>query len=281
MSVTFHTYLLQEAHILILRDWWEFLSPAPTTLSLYVGEDPAIRAAAEAFADEVGVTLRILDTVGLKRVATGETELLSAQFEASEDEWNVVVRLDTYCYRDGNDGWFGDLLTMMEQDEYLYFTSSTRAYRDDVALPGTPYLKTQRESNNCAVFRRDEWLKIQRDYAEWRDPSNKFYVEAAVERHAHKTGRFGLRRQQGRDWRVFHTQVWDGRMAQVRDDFRAGVDIASFAKTFEDGLRYKWERYYQWPKPPWHERARIRFGAWRREVLMGQKRPDPHGFLRE
>lgn len=261
------TNLLQPLSIRILEDWVDFLGRPPAALHCFCGGNDEAKATAERFCAERGIPLVLTPDEVCEDVRRSEMPVLHWQFDRIEEEYCVLVRLDTFPYREGSEDWLDRCIDVMEAEGLLFATSAARVFRADLPMAQDGCMKTQRLSNNFIVLRPKEWLALEARYSHLKDTYDRFYSEGFLETHCRETGAYGLRLVNRPDWRVFHVQVWDERMWTVRENFRAGKGIAPFLTGYEDDQYYHWDMYYMFPKPPWLKRMRIELGRLRRAIF--------------
>ncbi len=250
-SYSLATYVLQERHMPILRDWLAFLHHPPEALIVHIADDPAIAAALEALCREVGIALKIVRAVTVADVARGEAGLMAEQFAAASSEFMVVMRLDTFVFRDGDPDWLQPVFEALAEDRYVFFTAAQNRFRGDRALDGTPFLTTRHVSNNLAIYRREKWLSMQAHAKEHQlfDPARKLFAERSVIMFCFDQKVHGIRRLSGPNWRALHTNAWDDRMFDVRQNAIDGVGLGPYLAPFEEDKWHPWERYYGHPRP--------------------------------
>lgn len=261
------TNLLQPLSIRVLEDWVDFMGLPPSTLHCFCGGNGEAKATIEHFCSERGIALVLTPDEVCEDVRASEMPVLTWQFSNVEEEYCVLVRLDAFPYRDGSADWLDRCIEVMEAEGFLFATGSVRAFRADLPMAQDAYMKTQRLSNNFIILRPKEWLSLETQYSQQKETFGRFYSEGFLETHCRNTGSYGLRLVNRPNWRVFHVQVWDERMWTVRENFRAGKDIAPFLNGYEDDQYYLWDMYYMHPKPPWLKRMRIELGRLRRAIF--------------
>lgn len=270
------TYVLQERHMPVLRDWLAFLHHPPRELAVHIADDPAIAAALEVLCAEFGITLKIIRAVTVNDVARGEAGLMAEQFAAASSEFMVVMRLDTFVFREGDPDWLHAVFAALAEDNYVFFTAAQNRFRGDRPVAGTPFLTTRHVSNNLAIYRREKWLSMQAHATEHRlfDPARKLFAERSVIMFCFDQQVHGIRRLSGRNWRALHTNAWDERMFSVRRDAMAGVGLDAYLAPFEEDKWHPWERYYGHPRPSLAALPRF----WLDEVRGYLRRRGPRKF---
>ena len=82
-----------------------------------------------------------------------------------------------------------------------------------------------------------------------------------------------LVKHDAQDWSVFHVNVWGDALRKVRASYSGRRGVRRFfntGKPLRRPLRYPWQKYYGFPRPPFLRLMRIVLGRWRR-TLFGIK----------
>lgn len=264
------THVMQPRHIIILEDWLDFIDLRPEALIVVVAADPAIRDGLTRLCDARGMELKIAERADPATLKESEPDYLQAQFGLCPSDLAILVKLDTLPFREGHRDWMEQALDVMEDQSALYVTGSTRVYRGDADFGVPGMMRTRMVSNNFLMIAPALWLSL--IGAGSGQAAGRYETEAAIERHCRETGHVGIRLLNRRDWRVFHTQIWDGRMDGLREGFRRGTAIRPHLRGFEDDLRHPWEMYYLSPPPSLSQRMRIALGEMRRSPIGGTRR---------
>jgi hypothetical protein len=263
------TNLLQTVSMQVLVDWVDFFDTPPSSIVCYFGGNRDAETLLQDFCDTRGITLIVAPDDLTEDIRKLDMPVLRWQFANVPEDYCVRVSLDTLPFRNGRDGWFEACIDTMEAEDLVYATGSTRKFRTDQAHPTPGYVLTQRVSFNFIVMRPQRWLELERQYAHLEKVYDRFHCEGFLEDYCRETGRYGLRLENGTDFRIFHVQIWDERMLEVRDNFRAGRGIGPFITGYEDDQLYEWTMYYMHPKPPLPKRIRIEMGRLRQKLLAG------------
>jgi hypothetical protein len=267
MKYSLVSKLIDLNHLIVLRDWIEFLHFKPTDISLYTpfSEHDIQQHLQLDWGDAV---VNIVSPLPGEDIREGETQILHRLVLGCKTDVFVTVNLDTLPYRAGHDVWFEEIYDQIFHQEVMFFTGCGLLFRKDIPIAGQPFLKTQRFSNNFAVIRKDTWLHHMYRYKpEQLDPeAQRYFTEWAIEEGCHQDQRYGLRRYNSSDWRVFHVQQWDEKLLQTREKFQLGKNIQPYFNRYFEDQYYPWYWYYNYPKPSLLKLARIKFGAWRRKI---------------
>lgn len=265
------TKVLQVHHVVILEDWLKFLDPRPRSLIVYVPDDTTIQDAVSKAARQAQVGPVLVQSVPGDDLRQRETLILQRMASHSTTPWLASVNLDSLCLRRGHAGWLSDDLAWMTEHHLKFLTGCGLIYEADQPVPGREDIcKTQRFSNNFAVFHRDFWNNALAAFPvdDLAGQSHeRYHSEWAIEESARRQGHWGLRRINSLDWRVMNVQRWDRRLLDTRERFMRGIAIEPYLNIHIERCRYEWERHYDADKPSLMRRMRIATGRWRREVL--------------
>lgn len=268
MNYSLVTKLMDLSHLIVLRDWLEFLHFKPTDINLYTpfSELHSIRQYLQL--DSRDTVINIHTPLPMEDIRESETQILRRLVRSCKTEVFVTVNLDTLPYRIGNDMWFEEIYDQVLHQKVMFFTGCGLLFRKDIQIEDQPFLKTQRFSNNFGVIRKDSWLNYMCSYnPEQLEPEvQRYFSEWVIEEGCCHDQKHGLRRYNSSDWRVFHVQQWDGKLLETREKFRRGKNIQPFLNRYFEDHQHPWEWYYNYPKPSLLKLARMKFGAWRKKL---------------
>jgi hypothetical protein len=275
-TYSFLTKLLDVRHAIVLRDWLRFLTVRPTEMLIYGPGNPEIQTQCEALSAEFSLPCKFLQSAPEDDLRQRETAVLKRMVQASRCEYVFMCNLDTLPFRrgPGEERWMEEVFELLEGDDNLaFFSACGLKYRDDKAEPGGRYFLTQRFSNNCGLLRRDHWIEEieARPQETLQGGAERFHSEWALEEGYRLQNRWGLRRRDTMDWRVFHVQRWDATLLETRELFLRGVDVERFLNRVHEDNIHPWERIYNFPAPSPIKLLRIRLGKWRRELIRKQR----------
>lgn len=259
--------VLQDHHIIILEDWLDFLGETPAALVLFTSGDLSLSEKLNDLATSRGCDFVDLGPVDPLVYKKDEMIYLKQQFAASPTDLACIIRLDVLPYRTGHEGWLSAAYGRQMEGGFAFITGTTNAYRADTELDAPIYRATQRVSNNFLMIDKALWAgMIEPDLPDLPD-LGRWAVEGNIEHLCEAKGIYGLRVVNMPDLRMLHTQIWDRRLLKLREDSRAGVNVAGYIDGFTDDDVHPWDRYYQWPKDSALRRTRNALGRWRRRLL--------------
>jgi hypothetical protein len=271
-TYSFLTKVLDARHAVVARDWLTFLTVRPTEMVIFGADDPRIRVELDRLAQEFSIPYQFLPSNPGDDLQLRETAILKRMVEASRCQYVFMCNLDTLPFRRGpnEERWMEEIFERLEgPGELAFFSACGLRYRDDTLEPSGKYFLTQRFSNNCGLLRRSHWLAAidARPQELLQGEAERFHSEWALEEGYRQENRFGLRRKDTLDWRVFHVQRWDETLLKTRDRFLRGADVKRFLNRVVEDNIHPWENIYDHPAPSPIKRLRIRFGKWRRTLL--------------
>ncbi len=261
------TNLLQPMSLQVLEDWIEFLGRPPATLHCFCGGNPAAKTAIETFCNTHNIALELTPDEVCEDVRASELEVVKWQFSHATEEWCFLVRLDALPFRVGEEDWLDRCIEMIEAKGFMFATGAARVFRADTSIDHPHYMATQRLSNNCILLRPRDWLALEEQHTHLRQTFGRYYTEGFFETYLRESDNWGLRLVNRPDWRVFHVQVWDERMFDVRENFRSGQGVGPFLEGYEDDYTDPWTRWYMFPKTPLSKRLRVKLGRLKRQVF--------------
>jgi len=245
------TKVLDPLHVLILEDWLEFLGRLPVEIVVYAPGDARIRSRLDALAEKWRVAWRPVAPVAGDDLIHHETAILKRMIDGASAEYLLLVTLDALPYRAPHceAGWLDEVLARLKREGLLCFSACGVIFRGDRPEPSGKYLLTQRFSNNCGLIARRDWLDCIERHPESRLPPHKtrIHPEWAIETEMTDARRFGLRRYETADWRVFHVQQWDARLLETRERFRRGDGIEPYLNRVWEELPFPEAEFYNYP----------------------------------
>lgn len=246
-SLALITNVLSIDHLPILEDWVEFVGNNLNELIVLTSSDDKILEALKEICNRENITLRWAGVAVVSK-DWDEDGYLKKQLDITLSDYALIFKLDTIPFRRGRDDWFLDAINVMNKKKAFFITGTTQPYKADLEIDKT-YLFTQRVSNNFLIIRPKDWLNLLGKYKEETKNRGRFATEARLEIHCKKTDSFGIRIRNVMDWRIFHTQLWDGRLMIARQRFKEGLDVSNYMKGFQDVLGDPWKSYYMHPVP--------------------------------
>lgn len=267
-SISILTNVMRREHVGFVDDWLDFIGCTPETLIVVTGHDPKIEEDLRALSHDRGIRLENTGTADPGHLKNDETAYLRRQFAACETDLAILVRLDSFPFRSGHEDWLEDLTQKMRKAGAFFITGSTLPFRSDTTIARErDVMLTKRISNNFLVINPRKWLSLQVPTGQ---PSSfgRYESEGRIETFCRDTGEFGLRRVNAQDWRIFHVQVWDARMQDIRDRFRRWVGISRFLKGYQDDIRHPWEEHYMTKAPSRGKLVKIWLGGIRSRPLV-------------
>ncbi len=255
------TKVLDPLHVSILEDWLEFLGQLPDEIVVYVRDEHRIHSRLDELGQKWRVSWRpVLPEAG-DDLVHHETAILKRMVDRTKAEHLLFVTLDALPYRaPGTEpSWLSEVFERLKREGLVYFSACGVIFRGDRPEPSGKYLVTQRFSNNCGLISKQDWTSLVEQYPEslLQPKYSRFHSEWAIETAMRKSGRFGLRRFETADWRVFHVQQWDARLLETRELFRQGVGIEPYLNRVWEDLPYPEAEFYNYP--PWRRlKGRLR-----------------------
>jgi len=264
----------------VLDDWLHFLGGRPNQVIFAVSPRIGPPQVYEDLREE-GVIDRIilLEDEG-RSVLQIEPEAICLVVSAVSTEWVLLVKLDTLPYRSGHATWLDDAMEQVKKHGLFGMTGGFLI--EDLIPLQDGYSTTQKFSNNFSLFRRSDWLNIieaGKGNGDRLDPPRnlqfqgdniRYLSEYLIETHLETTGQRMLVKHDSRDWSVFHINVWGEALRRVRVSYvkRQGVKpFFNTGKPLRRSLRYEWQKYYGYPRPPFFKLMRIVLGRWRRTLF--------------
>jgi hypothetical protein len=266
------TKVLDPRHVSILDDWMEFVGALPVEIVVYARDDRGIDARMNALAEKWRVAWRAVRPEAGDDVIHHETAILQRMVERTAAEYLLLVTLDALPFRapESEPGWLPEVIARLKIEGLFCFSACGVIFRGDRAEPSGKWLRTQRFSNNCGLIARRDWSSCMERFPESLLPPHKtrMHPEWALEKLMGDDQRFGLRRLETPEWRVFHVQQWDERLLETRALFRRGVGIQPYLNRVWEDLPYPEAEFYNYPlwrrlKGRLRSSLRRRLRAWR------------------
>ena len=264
----------------VLDDWLRFLGSRPNQVIFAVSPRIGPPPVYEELRRE-GVIDQILLLEGEGRsVLEIDAEAIRLIVNAAPTEWVLLIKLDTLPYRSGHETWLDDALERVKK-YHLFGMTGSSPIADLVPLEDG-YSTTQKFSNNFSLFRRSDWLNVIQagigdgynqgpaKSLQFQGDNIHYFNEHVIETYLEKTGQRMLVKHDSRDWSVFHINVWGEALRRVRISYvkRQGVKrFFNSGKPLRRSLRYQWQKYYGYPRPPFFKLMRIVLGRWRRTLF--------------
>ena len=264
----------------VLDDWLNFLGGRPNqvifAVSPKIGPPPVYEELRE---NRVIDRILFLEAQG-RSILELDAEAIHLIVDAVPTEWVLLVKLDTLPYRSGHETWLDDAMERVRKHGLFGMTGGFLI--EDLIPLEAGYSTTQKFSNNFSIFRRSDWLNVieaSNHSGDHQDPTRhlqfqgdniRYLNEYIIETHLETTGRRMLVRHDSRDWSVFHINVWGEALRRVRSSYikRHGVKhFFNTGKSLRRPLRYEWQKYYGYPRPPFFKLMRIILGRWRRGLF--------------
>lgn len=271
------TNVLDISHLRILKDWIEFFDWPPEEIVTFIGSGEEIEQAVRSFCEDEALKLSVVGVSNPLDMKENEPQYLRTSFEAVQNEFAVLVHLDTLPYRAEGTVWFEPALKQMESNNAIFVTGSTRLYETDKPTDDPDFFLTQRLSNNFLIISPNKWLSIQNSRSQFLKDFGRFSSEAAIESYCHDQGVFGVRVRNSLKLRVLHTQEWGPRMTEVRRKMHNAESVQFFLEGWEEDFKLPWDRFYCFPRPSRIQlitreiRSRVAIRTRLRD-LMGRKR---------
>lgn len=265
------TKVLDARHTIVLEDWLEFLGRPPDELVVYVAGAAAIRRSLDRVTERSKIPWRAIPVAAGDDLARHETAILSRMVATTACEYLLFVTLDALPFRrpSYDEDWLDEVFHRLRAEGLVFFSACGLLFRGDRPEAGGRYLVTQRFSNNCGLVSRRAWLDAIEKYPEHllRPQQTRFHSEWALEHALRIEKRFGLRRRESAEWRVFHVQQWDARLLATRDRFRRGVGIAPYLNRVWEELPYPEAEFYNYPvRKKLEGRLRVTLSSLRRWI---------------
>ena len=264
----------------VLEDWLRFLGGRPNQVLFAVSPVIGPPQVYEELRSE-GLIDRILPLEAEGRsVRETDAEAIRLIVDATPTEWVLLIKLDTLPYRSGHETWLDDALERV--DKYRLFGMTGGFPIADLVPLEDGYSTTQKFSNNFSIFRRSDWLNvihatIGNSYnqgiarsMQFQGDNLRYINEYALETYMKSTGKRMLVKHDTHDWSVFHVNVWEEALQKVRISYLKRQGVKRFfntGKPLRRCLRYPWQMYFGYPRPPIFKLMRIVLGRWRRTLF--------------
>jgi len=264
----------------VLHDWLQFLGGRPNQVIFAVSpriEPPPVYE--ELRGEGVIDRILFLEAEG-RSILVIDAEAIHLIVDAVPTKWVLLIKLDTLPYRSGHETWLDE--AMERVTKYGLFGMTGAFLIEDLIPLEDGYSTTQKFSNNFSIFRRSDWLNVMeasKGKGYHQDPARslqfqgdniRYLNEHIIETHLETTGQRMLVKHDSRDWSVFHINVWGEALRRVRSSYvkRQGVKpFFNTGKPLRRPLRYEWQKYYGYPRPPFVKLMRIVLGRRRRALF--------------
>ncbi len=267
----------------VLGDWLHFVGGRPNhvlfAVSPRIGAPPVYE---ELRRDGLIDRILYLEAEG-RSVREIDSDAVRMVVDASPTEWVLLIKLDTLPYRSDHENWLDDALEKVNKHRLFGMTGGAQIAGLKPLEDG--YSTTQKYSNNFSIFRRSDWLNaVKATVGDGQDQDiarnlqlqgdNLRYInEYAVETYLASSGKRMLVKHESDAWSVFHVNVWGETLRKVRNAYLKRQGVKRFfntGKPLHRVIRYPWQEYYGYPRPPLFKLMRIILGRWRR-ALVGHR----------
>ncbi len=264
----------------VLEDWLHFLGGRPKHVLFAVTPSVDPPPIYEELHRE-GLIDRILYLdAGGRSVREVDSDALRLIIDAAPTEWVLLFKLDTLPYRRGNENWLDEALDRVMKHQLFGMTGGF-PIKNLIPLEDG-YSTTQKYSNNFSMFRRSAWLNVinsavgdggdksAENHSRFQGDELRYLNEYVIETHMEQTGKRMLVKHDTRDWSVFHVNVWGEALRKVRIPYQKRRGVKRFfntGKPLRRPIRYPWQEYFGYPRPPMVKLMRIVLGRWRRSLF--------------
>ena len=261
----------------VLADWFDFVGGRPGQVVLLDnGSDAKTQEACwSCYRD--GLIDKLL-LVRADHCDTGRDINYIAEHTApaiTSKPYVLFFKIDCLPWRKGHDDWLVEAMQHLERDDTFAVGGSFNCVARHHEAWDPAWYFADKCSENFALMKREHFIAAMEDAmggyisSGFRgesftksDDEKHYLIELAFERYMQKHNRFTLTRVEDDTWTIFHTNVHNEKLAQVRQEYRERrrikpfINAAHFSATFPHGV------YYGKPSPhPWHKRLRIAMGA--------------------
>ena len=251
----------------VLGDWFRFLGGRPGQVVLLDnGSDPATRAATYACFEKGLIDKLVM--VRPDHADTGKDRAHIAEHSAPAlctRPYLLFVKMDCLPYRQGHDQWLSEALDHLDRPDTFAVGGSFNVPSQHHDGPWPGWYFSHKCSENFALMKRDTFMASMEEYAggyissgfRAANPAaltgqDRYLIELAWEQFIQKHQVYTLVKAEDATWTVFHTNVHEGRLQKVRQDYLARKRVAPY---FNAGHRVKLHggSYYGMPRRPWIE----------------------------
>jgi hypothetical protein len=253
----------------VLSDWFKFLGGRPGQVVLLDnGSDAATRQATwQCF--EQGLIDKLL-MVHPKHGDTGKERAHIAEHTApaiATKPYLLFVKIDTLPFREGHDQWLAEAIAMLDREDTFAVGGSFNVPSEHHPAEAGWYF-SHKCSENFALMKREKFIAAIEEFAGayissgYRSPNpaaqtgqDRFLIEVAWERYIEKHQVYTLVRREDPSWTVFHTNVHNQQLAQVRQDYLQHKNVQPYMNAgrinrVHSGCYYGMERY-RWDEFRW------------------------------
>jgi hypothetical protein len=157
----------------------------------------------------------------------------------SSSPYILLFKSDTLPYRRGHDNWLVDAIGYLERDDTFAVGGSFNVpSKHHEAWPGWYF--SDKCSENFALMKRVNFIKAMEEFAgeyissgfRGENPvgpvGGRYLIEVAFERFIAKHQKYTLTRVEDSTWTVFHTNVQEKQLVEVREKYLARIDVEKY-----------------------------------------------------
>ena len=235
----------------VIQDWFNFLGGKPAeVIVIDCGSDSKTQATCwkmfqKGMIDKLQLIHPDNDDFGKDK---GYIKEYTAGAVATKP-YVLTFKTDTLPYRQGQEGWLEEALAYLDREEVFALSGAWNLpAMDHQAWPGWYFSK--KCSYNFALMKRSMFMAaahefghefilsgfkgenpaIKTGFEEYGELANqdRYFVEVAFEKYLQHHNLYALSKVEDPNWTVFHTNVHDDRLKQVREEYLARQDIEKF-----------------------------------------------------
>ncbi len=261
----------------VIQDWFKFLGGKPgEVVVIDCGSDTATQTICwnmfqQGLIDKLQFIHPSSDDFGKEK---GYIKEYTAGSLASKP-YVLVYKTDTLPYQSGNEDWLIEAIEYLDRAEVFAVGGSYNLpYKHHDAWPGWYY--SRKCSYNFALMKRDTFMACAHEFAndfilsgfKGENPAHKtnqdrYFIEVAFEQYMERHDLYTLMKVEEPNWTVFHTNLHDERLKQVRMQYLARTRVerymnAGFSEKAPDPDKIV---YYGYPSPSLIRRLRTSFGT--------------------
>lgn len=150
---------------------------------------------------------------------------------------------DTLPYRNGHEDWLPKALEWLERSDTFAVGGSFNVPSRSHDSPFPDWYFSEKCSLNFALMKRSSFMNAMEEFGGMYIASNftlpspipddgkgstRYVMETAFERYMKNHNQFVLARVEDAGWTVFHTNLTGPRLAKVRQDYLARIDVDRF-----------------------------------------------------
>jgi hypothetical protein len=269
----------------VLNDWFKFLGgrPGQVVLADNGSDEKTQQECWECYRE--GFIDKLL-LVTQEHCDTGRDQNYIIEHTApaiSTKPYVLFFKIDTLPYQIGHEDWIVQAIEYLDRpDTFAVGGSFNVDSRHHDAWPGWYF--SDRCSENFALMKRENFIAAMEHYAgEYissgfrsepptkNSDENHYMIELAFESYMKKHGLYTLTRVEDPSWTIFHTNVHELRLKEVRGRYIARQGVAPYMNAKNFTAKFPHGVYYGRPNPlSLLQRTRIALGAsrlgpfWRR-----------------